>query len=185
MKFFVALSIVIGLGFLGAGWIADSALPARQDVAAVTMGSNAIVSSRADPQRFAIQSQQDAGLNAIRQAAYTAATAYAASPCDTTNKANLVSAFSAYVEAAQIAYGCTMVCSTDEVRAALGAFSTALDTRVKKALALAFKRGGVYSADLPLKTRLAIGYSDPGGSEAQCSGPTRKPPITGRSWTRS
>jgi hypothetical protein len=179
MKFLAAISVMIVLGFLGIRWVADSAPAARHQA------GGTIVDSRTDAQRFAIQSQQDAGLNDIRQDAYMAANAYAASPCDEANKAKLVKAFSAYVEAAQVAYGCKLMCSSDEVRAAMGAFSTTLDKRVQAALRTAFSRGGIYAVDLPLKTRLALGSSDPAGSPAQCSGPNRQPRTTSRTYSRS
>ena len=179
MKFFAVVSIAVVLGFLGFRLLSDGTSP----------NGNGMVSSRTDPQRFAIQSQQDAGLNAIRQDAYTSAMAYAASPCDPANKAKLIKAFAAYVAAARSAYGgCKFVlfCSGGELQAALNALSTPLDARVKASLTTAFSRGGIDNDDLPLEIRISAGLAnDLRSPRAQCSGPNIQAPVTGSRWSRS
>src|SRR3954464_4668681 len=79
-------------------------------------------------------------LDTIKNDALQAATGFALSPCDSTMKQNLVEALTAYVRAWQIKLDCPriantpIVCSQENLTAAVASFSTPLDQRVTDAV---------------------------------------------------
>jgi hypothetical protein len=97
-----------------------------------------------DPKRYA-----------IRIDTLQAANAYAMSPCDTTVKANLVTALTAYTRAWQATRGCgrnflgMTTCSDAEIERGADSVNTPLDKRVKTALEAAFEQKGIVKSDFP------------------------------------
>jgi hypothetical protein len=101
-----------------------------------------------DPKRYA-----------IRIDTLQAANAYAMSPCDTSVKANLVSALTAYTRAYQATLGCgrnflgMTTCSDQQLKRGADSTDTPLDRRVQTALHAAFKEKGILKADFPEDVR--------------------------------
>jgi hypothetical protein len=105
------------------------------------------------------QSDGDPKRDALRLATLQAANAYALSPCDTTMKANLVAALSAYAQAWADLSGCgTGRCTSSDkiLEAGNTAFSTAADTRVHEAVRAAFARHGITGTDFPQRIRYRV-----------------------------
>jgi hypothetical protein len=97
-----------------------------------------------DPKRYAIR------IETLR-----AANAYAMSPCDTTQKTNLVNALTAYTRAWQATCGCgrnflgMTTCSDAQIKRGADSVNTPLDKRVRAALEDAFAQKGILKADFP------------------------------------
>lgn len=108
-----------------------------------------------------LQSDKDPQLDALRMDALQAGTAYAMSPCDTTMKANLIAATSAYARGWLKIFDCRnpampFGCSEKKRDQANAAYSTPLDVRVRAALAEAFEQKGVVQEEFPEDIRMAV-----------------------------
>jgi hypothetical protein len=97
--------------------------------------------------------------DAIRTDTLQAANAYAMSPCDATQKTNLVAALTAYTRAWQATRGCgrnflgMTTCSDQQIKRGADSINTPLDKRVRAALDAAFEQKGIVKADFPSDVR--------------------------------
>ncbi|WP_315813100.1 hypothetical protein [Bradyrhizobium sp. SZCCHNR2028] len=105
------------------------------------------------------QSDKNPKLDALRMDALQAATAYKLSPCDKTQKQNLVEAVTAYTRAYVAKLDCkrnffgAKICSEKSMEEAADSVGTPLDQRVKEALFEAFDEKGITKADFPADVR--------------------------------
>ncbi|MBR0901987.1 hypothetical protein JQ588_04945 [Bradyrhizobium liaoningense] len=111
--------------------------------------------------KHTLQSDKDPQLDALRMDALQAGTAYAMSPCDSTMKANLIAATSAYARGYMKIFDCpnpalAMFCSEKKRDQANAAYSTPLDVRVQAQLAEAFEQKGIIKEDFPEEIRLTV-----------------------------
>lgn len=103
--------------------------------------------------------RNEASLETIKLETLQAATGFALSPCDSTMKQNLVDALSAYVRAWQARLDCPrpanmlILCSGESLKAAVTAFSTPLDRRVRTAVEQALSQPGITKMDFPESVR--------------------------------
>jgi hypothetical protein len=132
MRFFVRLSIMIVLGFLGARWIMDS-------------GPSTGGSSSADTKAL---------LAVIRSA-----NAYSASPCSDTYQASFMNALANYARRVQTAARCKVGgrCDESEIRSAVASMHSPMNADVRSTLIDAVRSGEIKVSDFKAVARLAVG----------------------------
>jgi hypothetical protein len=135
MRFFISLSIMIVLGFMGARWIMDSG-----------------------PSPHGHASGDTAALLAVVRTA----NGYAASPCSNTSQASFMNALANYARRVQTAARCKLGggCSESELRSGLARMHSPMNRDVRSSLVDAVRNGDIKVSDLQGMARLATGGPD-------------------------
>lgn len=136
MRFFIGLSIMIVLGFMGARWVSDSAPAPRHASSGDTAALLAVVRS---------------------------ANSYASSPCSANTQHGFMTAITDYARRVQSAARCKLGsdgCTDSEMRSAVTRMHSPMDSNVRSTVVAAVRNGEIRMSDLTGLARLAAGGSE-------------------------